>query len=106
MIYYKKKSLIKKVINKIIKKKEFLKFPLLSFFKRLFFFISIFLFILYSIYLFLLPKYLDNSIIEDVIEANSLKLAVGFSENGPFNKPIVLSKPADRKKIFGELLVF
>ena len=44
----------------------------------------------------------DNSIIEDVIEANSLKLAVGFSENGPFNKPIVLSKPADRKKIFGD----
>lgn len=73
MIYYKKKSLIKKVINKIIKKKEFLKFPLLSFFKRLFFFISIFLFILYSIYLFLLPKYLNNSIIEDAINNFILK---------------------------------
>ena len=43
----------------------------------------------------------DNSII-DVIENKSIRLVPGFSEHGPFNKPIILSKPADRKKIFGD----
>ena len=65
MIYYKKKSLIKKVVNKIRENRESFKFPIFS---HLTFFFFLFVIIaLYSSYLFLLPKYLDNEIVEKAI---------------------------------------
>lgn len=43
----------------------------------------------------------DNSVIESV-DAESLRLAVGFSKTGPFNVPVFLNSVADAEKYFGK----
>ena len=73
MIYFKKKSLIKKAVNKIKEKMENFKFPIFSFSRGFFLFFGFFLFTLYSSYLFLLPKYLTGEIIEKAINNYVLK---------------------------------
>ena len=37
------------------------------------------------------------------IDSDSLRLLVGFSPKGPFNKPVLLNNEADRKKILGDI---
>lgn len=71
MIYYKKKSLIKKVVNKIRRNREKIKFPVFSYLTCFIF--LLFLVVIYSSYLFLLPKYLDSATIEKAINNFILK---------------------------------
>lgn len=73
MIYFKKKSLIKKAINKIKEKTENFKFPIFSFSKGFFLFFAFLLVGIYSSYLFLLPKYLTSEIVENAINNHILK---------------------------------
>lgn len=42
----------------------------------------------------------DNSQTETV-QTNSLRLAVGFNETGPFNRPVFLNSKKDKDKVFG-----
>lgn len=42
----------------------------------------------------------DNTV-QEINEADSFRLAVGFTEHGPFNRPVFLNKEPDRKKVFG-----
>lgn len=42
----------------------------------------------------------DNSI-TDVVETDSLRMAVGFTNHPPFNRPVLLGTPEDRRKVFG-----
>lgn len=44
----------------------------------------------------------DNTV-QETIGADSFRLAVGFTEHGPFNRPVFLSGQSDRKKIFGNI---
>lgn len=73
MIYFKKKSLIKKAINNAKKKAEDFKLPAFSFSRNILFSLLLLLIILYSSYLFLLPKYLDEAAVEKAINNFVLK---------------------------------
>lgn len=42
----------------------------------------------------------DNSITE-VVETDSLRMVVGFTNHTPFNRPVLLGTPEDRRKVFG-----
>lgn len=42
----------------------------------------------------------DNTV-QEINEADSFRLAVGFTEHGPFNRPVFLNKASDRRKVFG-----
>lgn len=44
----------------------------------------------------------DNTV-QETIGAESFRIAVGFTEHGPFNRPVFLANPTDRKKIFGNI---
>ena len=44
----------------------------------------------------------DNTV-QETIGAESFRLAVGFTEHGPFNRPVFLANQTDRKKIFGNI---
>ena len=73
MIYFKKKSLIKKVVNKIKRKAEDFKLPAFSFSRNILFFLLFLPIIAYCSYLFLLPKYLDEETVEKAINNFILK---------------------------------
>ncbi|MBE7708495.1 MAG: hypothetical protein E7Z88_07300 [Cyanobacteria bacterium SIG27] len=73
MIYYKKKSLIKKVCNIFQKRKEEAKFFSASFFKNLLIFLFVLFFGVYFAYLFLAPKYIDEDNIHKIINNYVLK---------------------------------
>lgn len=45
----------------------------------------------------------DNTI-QEINEADSFRLAVGFTEHGPFNRPVFLNGQSDRRKIFGNTI--
>ena len=42
----------------------------------------------------------DNTM-QEINETDSFRLAVGFTEHGPFNRPVFLNKASDRRKVFG-----
>lgn len=42
----------------------------------------------------------DNTV-QELNEVDSFRLAVGFTEHGPFNRPVFLNKASDRRKVFG-----
>ena len=42
----------------------------------------------------------DNTV-QEINEADSFRIAVGFTEHGPFNRPVFLNGPSDRRKVFG-----
>jgi hypothetical protein len=42
----------------------------------------------------------DNTA-QEINEADSFRLAVGFTEHGPFNRPVYLNGQSDRRKLFG-----
>lgn len=42
----------------------------------------------------------DNTV-QEINEADSFRLAVGFTEHGPFNRPVYLNGQSDRRKLFG-----
>lgn len=42
----------------------------------------------------------DNTV-QELSEADSFRLAVGFTEHGPFNRPVFLNERKDREKVFG-----
>lgn len=44
----------------------------------------------------------DNTV-QETMAAESFRLAVGFTEHGPFNRPVFLNGQSDRKKIFGNI---
>ena len=73
MIYYKKKSLIKKAINKIKEKTQNLELPVFSLSKGFFVFLGLFIVGLYLTYLFLMPKFIDEAKIENAINNFVLK---------------------------------
>lgn len=73
MIYYKKKKLLKKIAGIISERCYKEKVFNLSFFLGFFSFVSILLLTAYIVYLFLLPKYLDESNFEKLINNFILK---------------------------------
>lgn len=73
MIYFKKKSLIRKAINKIKENMENFKFPIFLLSKRLFFIFIFLIFGIYAFYLFLTPKYINAEIVENAINNYILK---------------------------------
>lgn len=42
----------------------------------------------------------DNTM-QEINETDSFRMAVGFTEHGPFNRPVFLNKASDRRKVFG-----
>ena len=104
MIYYKKKSWIKKLKNGI----ENLNIPELNAFKGLFknfiIFIVVFCLAIYFSYLFILPKFINEKNVENIINAALKKQsdigfdAVNLKINPKYNLNINLS--ADKIKIF------
>ena len=44
----------------------------------------------------------DNTV-QEALAADSFRIAVGFTEHGPFNRPVFLAGRTDRKKIFGNI---
>lgn len=42
----------------------------------------------------------DNTV-QEINEADSFRIAVGFTEHGPFNRPVFLNGQSDRRKVFG-----
>ena len=44
----------------------------------------------------------DNTV-QETMAAKSFRLAVGFTEHSPFNRPVFLAGPSDRKKIYGNI---
>ena len=73
MIYYKKRSLIKKTINFISQKTQGKKPRVFSFSKSFLAFVCLFLVLLYSSYLFLMPKMIDESNAKTLINNYILK---------------------------------
>ena len=45
----------------------------------------------------------DNSIAKGTNANAALRLAVGFNENGPFNRPVYLSSPAECNELLGDI---
>ena len=73
MIYYKKKSLIKKILINFKRREKKPSFAFLSFLKGFLGFAFCFLILLYSFCIFLLPKYIDEEAIEKAIDSYILK---------------------------------
>ena len=73
MIYYKKRSLIKKTINFISQKTQGKKPRVFSFSKSFLAFVGLFLVLLYSSYLFLMPKMIDENNAKTLINNYILK---------------------------------
>ena len=46
---------------------------------------------------------IDNSIARGTNANAALRLAVGFNENGPFNRPVYLSSPAECNELLGDI---
>lgn len=46
---------------------------------------------------------IDNSIAKGTNANAALRLAVGFNENGPFNRPVYLSSPAECNELLGDI---
>lgn len=42
----------------------------------------------------------DNTV-QEINNADSFRIAVGFTEHGPFNRPVFLNGQSDRRKVFG-----
>lgn len=45
----------------------------------------------------------DNTV-QEINNADSFRLAVGFTEHGPFNRPVFLNGQSDRRKVFGNTI--
>ena len=46
---------------------------------------------------------IDNSIAKGTNANAALRLAVGFNENGPFNRPVYLSSAAECNELLGDI---
>ena len=73
MIYFKKKSWIKKSINKVIEKTRETKFPVFSLVRNFLISFIILLGILYPSYLFLVPKYANSENVQKLINTYLLE---------------------------------